>query len=126
SVGTVPGMSVCFCCEVGGLPGAEAAIRCGSEVVQVRLSPQWQRVWVTSVANGEDVVCGLTVPAAGSVTVRRLQAENQMEPTAYKSGDPDGGVYLARFDAGGLETETTGPDRNTMVVRLRGRRGSLA
>ncbi len=126
SVGAVPGMTVCFSCEVGGLPGAEVKLRCAGQESLVRLTPQWQRVWVAGVAAGEDVVCGVAVPAAASVVVRRLQAENQMAPTEYKSGDPDGGVHQVRFEAGGLETEITGKDRNAMVVRLRGRRGSLA
>lgn len=121
------GGQICMSCELRGALGTAVTLRAGSGVQTFVAEPGWQLRWAAGeAASGGSTACGVEVPAGGVVEVRRLQAETQASPSAYRASQERGGIYEARFDQDGLRVVADGPDRNRVVVRLRSRAGSAA
>ncbi len=122
----LPGGRICMSCEARWAPGGWVYVNAGVGDAMNLLGTNWQLRWATGqAAAGGTSMCGVGVPAGGGVEVRRLQAEVQAIPSAYKTSYERSGIYSsARFDMNGLKIVADGPDRNRAVVRVRARLGS--
>ena len=122
----LPGGKVCMSCDARWASGAELQMLAGESSAALALEANWQRGWAEGDARaGGSTACGVVVPPGTVVEVRRLQAEVQLVPSAYRANYDRSGVYPAtRFDMGGLRIVAEGPDRNRVVVRLRSRQES--
>lgn len=123
----MPGGRICMSCEVRGSQGGWVQINAGTGALMYGIGTGWQQRWASGELEGGVAACGVVVAPGSVVEVRRLQAEAQAMPSAYRANHDRSGVYEAvRFDMDGLKTTADGPDRNRVVVRLRGRQGSAS
>lgn len=124
----LPDGAVCMSCEARASAGSALTVFAGWSSRVQNLSDDWRRVWTAGGAgSGGLTSCGMEVPAGGVVDVRRLQAEAQSVPSAYRKNCELSGIHpAARFDHDGLRIVAQAPGRNSAVVRVRSRQGSAA